>query len=156
MVSNVDMKSLRHLPILPLAFFAACQSTVPPQTAQLELTLAPIDAAGEHETIWSYLSERYDANGDGQITREEHGRDNFDSVDRNGDGVIAEADFEKGAGRDRGGAREAGERPKRPEPPEEGVVAPDFSLQPAMGGETVTLSSYAGKKPVALIFGSYT
>ncbi len=37
-----------------------------------------------------------------------------------------------------------------------GQIAPDFSLAPLHGGDRVTLSSYAGKKPVALIFGSYT
>jgi hypothetical protein len=40
-----------------------------------------------------------------------------------------------------------------------GDAAPDFSL-PRLGGanagDRVTLSSYFGKRPVALIFGSYT
>ena len=40
--------------------------------------------------------------------------------------------------------------------PTVGTVAPDFTLQPPEGGDAVTLSSFAGKKPVALIFGSYT
>lgn len=37
-----------------------------------------------------------------------------------------------------------------------GTTAPDFSLQSPEGGETVTLSSFSGNLPVALIFGSYT
>ena len=38
----------------------------------------------------------------------------------------------------------------------EGTVAPDFTLRPPGSGKTVTLSSFRGKRPVALIFGSYT
>jgi hypothetical protein len=34
--------------------------------------------------------------------------------------------------------------------------APDFALPLLGGGETVKLSSFRGRKPVALIFGSYT
>lgn len=37
-----------------------------------------------------------------------------------------------------------------------GDVAPDFSLKTLDGKKTVKLSSFAGKKPVALVFGSYT
>lgn len=37
-----------------------------------------------------------------------------------------------------------------------GRRAPDFTLGTLDGQETVTLSSFAGNKPVALIFGSYT
>ena len=39
-----------------------------------------------------------------------------------------------------------------------GTVAPDVTLSPPAGmeGEAVTLSAFKGKKPVALIFGSYT
>jgi len=37
-----------------------------------------------------------------------------------------------------------------------GSNAPDFKLPRLEGGELVQLSSFNGKKPVALIFGSYT
>ena len=37
-----------------------------------------------------------------------------------------------------------------------GTVAPNFTLASPHGGEPVSLASFAGKKPVALIFGSYT
>src|SRR5271170_5670283 len=37
-----------------------------------------------------------------------------------------------------------------------GSNAPDFRLPRLEGGEPVQLSSFHGKKPVALIFGSYT
>lgn len=37
-----------------------------------------------------------------------------------------------------------------------GDTAPDFTLPNVKGGTQVTLSSFANKKPVVLIFGSYT
>lgn len=37
-----------------------------------------------------------------------------------------------------------------------GDLAPDFTLEPRGGGAPVTLSSFRGKSPVALVFGSYT
>ena len=40
--------------------------------------------------------------------------------------------------------------------PKAGELAPDFTLFDISGAESVTLSDFRGKKPVALIFGSYT
>ena len=40
--------------------------------------------------------------------------------------------------------------------PELGTMAPDFTLTTENGKKTVTLSDYRGKKPVVLIFGSFT
>jgi hypothetical protein len=37
-----------------------------------------------------------------------------------------------------------------------GDMAVDFTLAPSGGGPPVTLSSFRGKSPVALVFGSYT
>jgi hypothetical protein len=37
-----------------------------------------------------------------------------------------------------------------------GDVAPDFTLKSPDGKKTITLSDFQGKKPVALVFGSYT
>ena len=37
-----------------------------------------------------------------------------------------------------------------------GSLATDFALEPRGGGAAVTLSSFRGKSPVALVFGSYT
>lgn len=37
-----------------------------------------------------------------------------------------------------------------------GDLAPDFSLPLQRRGQKVTLSSFRGKRPVALVFGSYT
>ena len=54
------------------------------------------------------------------------------------------------SGRDRGSRREAADQVK------EGQVAPDFQLETVDGKRKVRLSSFKKKKPVALIFGSYT
>lgn len=40
--------------------------------------------------------------------------------------------------------------------PRAGDIAPDFTLYDIDGKDSVTLSDFRGKKPVALIFGSYT
>ncbi|MFT5730879.1 MAG: peroxiredoxin [Desulforhopalus sp.] len=40
--------------------------------------------------------------------------------------------------------------------PKTGDMAPDFTLSDSTGTESVTLSDFRGKKPVALVFGSYT
>ena len=40
--------------------------------------------------------------------------------------------------------------------PKAGDPAPDFTLSDITGKDSITLSDFRGKKPVALIFGSYT
>jgi peroxiredoxin len=40
--------------------------------------------------------------------------------------------------------------------PKAGDLAPDFTLTDSRGTESVTLSAFRGKKPVALVFGSFT
>ena len=40
--------------------------------------------------------------------------------------------------------------------PKPGDIAPDFELRDADGANPVSLSSFKDKKPVVLIFGSYT
>lgn len=40
--------------------------------------------------------------------------------------------------------------------PRAGDMAPDFTLSDVTGNESVTLSDFRGKKPVVLVFGSYT
>ena len=40
--------------------------------------------------------------------------------------------------------------------PKAGDLAPDFTLSDISGTESVTLSDFRGKKPVALVFGSFT
>ena len=40
--------------------------------------------------------------------------------------------------------------------PRAGEMAPDFTLYDIEGQNSVTLSDFRGKKPVALVFGSFT
>jgi peroxiredoxin len=40
--------------------------------------------------------------------------------------------------------------------PKKGDLAPDFTLYDTQGETTVTLSEWRGRRPVALVFGSYT
>lgn len=40
--------------------------------------------------------------------------------------------------------------------PKVGDIAPDFELRDVNGGNPLRLSNFLDKKPVALIFGSYT
>ena len=40
--------------------------------------------------------------------------------------------------------------------PRAGDLAPDFTLTDSRGEKTITLSGFRGKKPVALVFGSFT
>jgi len=94
------------------------------------------------------------------------------AVDQDGDGVLQTPEvfayFEEQAGDDGamtgglGGGSRRGAGSARPAAggrgsrAAEGEVAPDFELEPPGGGEAVTLSSFRGARPVALIFGSYT
>ena len=40
--------------------------------------------------------------------------------------------------------------------PKAGDIAPDFTLYDIPGTESITLSDFRGKRPVALVIGSYT
>ncbi len=51
---------------------------------------------------------------------------------------------------------QAGKNLRTPDLLREGDMAPDFTLPSPDGKLKVTLSDYRGKKPVALVFGSYT
>jgi len=85
-----------------------------------------------------------DADGDGTIETAELTAA-FSSLDRNGDGALDRSELSIR------GPRNRVRLPVRGEP------APDFELpMSADPGKTVRLSSFAGKRPVALVFGSYT
>jgi Ca2+-binding EF-hand superfamily protein len=91
------------------------------------------------------LADGVDDDGDGRLGTDElvaffHDRDDGDLVWR-----------QRGAARRGGGG--AG---RAMSGPAEGTIAPDFMLAPPEGGRPVTLSSFQGNLPVALIFGSYT
>lgn len=103
---------------------------------------------------FNVLAEKYDKDGDGTITSEEYTRDEqrFAAIDRNRDGKLTAADYE---GRRGGGGGMA--RPAEDSLPKAGDRAPDFKLAYAKKkSKLVKLSSFAGKRPVALVFGSYT
>ena len=136
------------------------------------------DAQEEPKDAWSFLLRKYDADKDGVITRKEYTRDDtrWKNLDVDGDGKVVRAEFEgRGWKLDK----------DRPKAPKVGKRAPDFELEvvpwtpPGKKGETskgdepgggerpkddakppkpelVKLSSFKGKRPVALIFGSYT
>ena len=82
--------------------------------------------------------------------------------DRDGDGALSLASIRPTEGRPgRGPGADAGRRAGAEgeegyDGPVEGSEAPDFTLRPPGGGDPVTLSSFKGDKPVALVFGSYT
>ncbi|HEY3321438.1 MAG TPA: hypothetical protein VGP72_13285 [Planctomycetota bacterium] len=54
-----------------------------------------------------------------------------------------------------GGQPRAGDF-RRPDKLNEGDAAPDFTLKSPDGKQTFQLSALKGKKPVVLVFGSYT
>jgi len=96
---------------------------------------------------WDFVAKKYDTNKDGTVTSEEYtrGEEGFKTLDNDGDGKLTKEDWEIRTRRGSGAA------------PEVGDSAPDFSLtQIRDETKTVTLSDFAGKQPVALIFGSCT
>ena len=114
-----------------------------------DTTEAQRNRGGRSGGGWTFVAGKYDANKDGKVTSSEYtrGEEAFKTLDTNADGMLNESDW-AGQSRKRGGADSA---------PSVGDVAPDFSLSEIRNAEkTVTLSDFAGKKPVALIFGSCT
>lgn len=84
----------------------------------------------------------FDHDGDGQVELEDLATQHR-MADRNNDGVLDPGELSG--------------RPSRSGTPAAGEPAPDFELQFAKDTErSVRLSSFAGSKPVALVFGSYT
>lgn len=97
------------------------------------------------------MLDRLDADGDGDVqVKEILGLFAKLDLDRNGALEGDELGRRRGRG-NRGGRRGSGNAPKV------GSAAPDFELPMlAEKKKAVKLSSFAGQKPVALIFGSYT
>ena len=94
-----------------------CQATAPtsstPDPAPVApVALAPMDVDGAHETNWAYLVAKYDADGDGRITADEHGRgaDVFERLDQDGDGVLTGADSGSRGGRGSGNSARMAQR----------------------------------------------
>lgn len=111
--------------------------------------------------MMAFLLDRIDPDGTGFIDRESVEM-MFTRADTDGDGrveVISTDGARNRPGNPGGGAFGRGAPDtRRGEPaPSVGEVAPDFTLPLADDSQkSVQLSSFVGKKPVALIFGSYT
>lgn len=113
----------------------------------------------------SQFFQRLDKNKDGFIQLSEAPpqlRDRLRRYDANKDGKVSKEEMQK-ARRQFGGGGKPGEVNTRPARGERhadklkvGDKAPDFTLKDPSGKREVTLSSFQGKKPVVLIFGSYT
>jgi len=105
------------------------------------------------------LLQQYDKNGDKRIQRAEYPRTDagWKSLDRNSDGVLEAQDFAEVAPKPRPADVIRERNAPAEKLPKVGDVAPDFEL-PMLGmkDKKVKLSSFAGKQPVALIFGSWT
>ena len=115
----------------------------------LDEVSAQRNSRGRRGSGWDFVAKKYDADENGSVTAQEYtrGAEGFKSLDHNGDGLLDRSDWETIShrhGRDGKG-------------PEVGDVAPDFALSEIRDkNQTVTLSKFAGKQPVALIFGSCT
>ena len=99
-----------------------------------------------------------DKNKDGKITKDEATGPfsrMFTRLDANRDDVIDEAEIKRAAERF-GQRKPGGGQPARGAGVAEGQAAPDFKLKSVDGKREVTLSAFASRKPVALVFGSYT
>lgn len=103
---------------------------------------------------WRFLREKYDADGDGRITRAEYTRSDagFLHLDADQDELVTAADFDP---RWDGTPRSLGEFVYGEGGPEVGEPAPDFEL-PTTDGARLSLASFRGKRPVVLVFGSFT
>jgi hypothetical protein len=136
---------------------------------------------GERSTAPKVASalERFDKNKDGSLDRSEVPEPmarRFKEIDSDGDGKLNARELERAAGRPgrrRPGApatkpsTRPGDRPgeiitpaardeRHPDTLKAGDVAPDFTLPDTTGTKEVTLSGFRGKRPVVLIFASYT
>ena len=124
--------------------------------------------AAPEAPAWHFLQERYDADHDGRVERAEYTRSPqaFERLDADGDGSVSAADFDPAwdgvpriarADGQEGHGRWIGfdDFVHGEGGPEVGDPAPSFRLATTGGGE-IELASFQGKKPVALVFGSFT
>ena len=126
------------------------------------------------KTAWEILAEKYDANGDGKISRAEYTKQDVDRyfprLDFDKNGFIEPSDLKK-LGRPENYQGEKSKHTDKVKIAKADEMAPDFTLRvlekekpkdkkdapaKAKKPETFQLSSLRGKQPVALIFGSYT
>jgi hypothetical protein len=119
---------------------------------------------GAKPLVPARLLEQLDKNKNGSLDRDEvPGRmmEQFDRIDANKDGVLDRDELM--AARRRGGGGRPGEvitpaakGERLPDRLRVGDPAPDFTLPSVSGKGEVTLSRFRGKRPVVLIFASYT
>lgn len=104
---------------------------------------------------WDYFRERYDENGDGRVTRAEYprGEAGFARLDADEDGAVTLHDFRERE--DANWAEEMKEYVVAEAGPRVGELAPEFRLT-STDGEEFDLARYRRKKPVVLLFGSFT
>ena len=141
----------------PLAFLVLSLILGAPLSAQQE-------EAKRYDNAWELISSEHDKNKDGKVTKREYsrGKERFARLDTDGDGALTAVDFagsgNRSARRNRGTRRRDRriDRARQAMAPKVGAVAPDFTLRTPDGKEKHRLSSFKGKRPVALIFGSYT
>ena len=143
---------------------------------ELELAMVAYDANGDHQLDRDEFEATAESrkieilSGDFPMMRMRMRRfEPWDGLlagtDDDGDGIIghdelvgyfnAEADGDRVWNLDRL-MRGRGSSMRRGGGVREGEMAPDFELKSSHGGESVSLSSFRGNLPVALIFGSYT
>lgn len=100
-----------------------------------------------------------DKNGDGKIESSEVPemmQRMFKRLDANGDGVADKKEIEAMQERMRGRSGRNDRESRRDDAPSVGTRAPDFKLKRLASEGFVELASFKGKKPVVLVFGSYT
>ena len=100
-----------------------------------------------------------DRDGNGKIERSEVSERvlrMFMRLDANGDGVANEKEIIAFQERMRSRANLNDKESRRDDAPAVGALAPQFTLKRMESDDTVDLASFKGKKPVVLVFGSYT
>ena len=141
---------------------AAMQALLARADADKDGTLTPAEVLQQHEALRKDGAQQPKGAGVPELPAGTHpGPALLAVVDADHDGALSAAELESWrAGREKEAASEndepTPEQKQRLAGAPEGEPAPDFSLSPPDGGPPVTLSSFRGRRPVALVFGSYT
>jgi hypothetical protein len=98
------------------------------------------------------LMRLMDLDNDGKLSGGEYMKF-FVDADQDKDGSITQKEMMELMSKIR---RETREQNQETGGPSVGQMAPDFTLRTLDGDRTVKLSDFRGKKPVVLVFGSYT